>query len=423
MDAAFPLRHMYVLASEPRALVAIDVESGALVRVPVRVAFTQHDKSGDGDLRYATLRKERCVVVNIMLSFNLCCLCPFPSLRLSRVSEPRDTVERLFMAPLLLPPVSACARITVCGLRYHGYSLEGDAIRAVSKRGALFVKRRPAALPYSEDPNGVRSILASANAPPRLSVCLSECLGPQAALAGCVGLVTSQKSLMGFGASVESGALVAKLSGNGAGGLTTLTQSLARSPSLRALATLGPSQAALAEPLFECLSRGIPQAKPALAAAAQAAAAFLQGEVAPFWALATVALARAWHEGPHLAAAHAVRSAEGSAPLGARVWDSQGSLPPGIASSTDGAAEELGDVLAQETGMPQFRPLMPRAVAEAVVAIAAETWEKGGVRARALAWARGNGHGDAAVRALGVLEGWPRPSDVAFAGLRGGPGS
>ena len=44
------LKHMYALAAEERALIAVDIEGGAPVHVPVEVAYQQHDEAMDAYL-------------------------------------------------------------------------------------------------------------------------------------------------------------------------------------------------------------------------------------------------------------------------------------------------------------------------------------------------------------------------------------
>ncbi|KAF8742114.1 20s cyclosome subunit (apc1/BimE), partial [Rhizoctonia solani] len=113
------LRHLWVLAAEPRCLVARDADTGETVYLPVKV----------------------------------------------KVSSQPPTVHHL-MTPTLIPDVRALQSIRVDSPRYWPYYVDVAGVRAhrenILQHQTLFVKRRTGFLSYVEDPRGVRSIFVRA---------------------------------------------------------------------------------------------------------------------------------------------------------------------------------------------------------------------------------------------------------------------
>ncbi|CAE6438834.1 unnamed protein product [Rhizoctonia solani] len=115
------LRHLWVLASEPRCLVARDADTGETVYLPVKV-------------KTAT----------------------------------QPPIVHHLMTPTLIPDVRALQSIRVDSPRYWPYYVDVAGVRAhrenILQHQTLFVKRRTGFLSYVEDPRGVRSIFVRAGA-------------------------------------------------------------------------------------------------------------------------------------------------------------------------------------------------------------------------------------------------------------------
>ncbi|QRW13959.1 anaphase-promoting complex subunit 1 [Ceratobasidium sp. AG-Ba] len=115
------LRHLWVLAAEPRCLVARDADTGETVYLPVKVKV-----AGD------------------------------------------PPVLHHLMTPTLIPDVRALQSIRVDSPRYWPYYVDVAGVRAhrenILHHQTLFVKRRTGFLSYMEDPRGVRSIFVRAGA-------------------------------------------------------------------------------------------------------------------------------------------------------------------------------------------------------------------------------------------------------------------
>ncbi|KAG9125312.1 Anaphase-promoting complex subunit 1 [Ceratobasidium sp. 392] len=115
------LRHLWVLATEPRCLVARDADTGETVYLPVKV----------------------------------------------KVAADPPVLHHL-MTPTLIPDVRALQSIRVDSPRYWPYYVDVAGVRAhrenILHHQTLFVKRRTGFLSYMEDPRGVRSIFVRAGA-------------------------------------------------------------------------------------------------------------------------------------------------------------------------------------------------------------------------------------------------------------------
>ncbi|KAG9093761.1 Anaphase-promoting complex subunit 1 [Ceratobasidium sp. 370] len=115
------LRHLWVLAAEPRCLVARDADTGETVYLPVKV----------------------------------------------KVAADPPILHHL-MTPTLIPDVRALQSIRVDSPRYWPYYVDVAGVRAhrenILHHQTLFVKRRTGFLSYMEDPRGVRSIFVRAGA-------------------------------------------------------------------------------------------------------------------------------------------------------------------------------------------------------------------------------------------------------------------
>lgn len=115
------LRHLWVLAAEPRCLVARDADTGETVYLPVKV----------------------------------------------KVAAQPPIVHHL-MTPTLIPDMRVLQSIRVDSPRYWPYYVDVAGVRAhrenILQHQTLFVKRRTGFLSYVEDPRGVRSIFVRAGA-------------------------------------------------------------------------------------------------------------------------------------------------------------------------------------------------------------------------------------------------------------------
>ena len=119
-------RHLYVLATEQRCAQAIDVDTWQPVFCPVELSLRGGGGDGDGG---------------------------------------GDEKVTLF-TPCLLPERSEVAALRVVGPRYWQQEMDFAADGAAAQRffghRTLFVKRKIGMLPYTDDPNGSRSLLARA---------------------------------------------------------------------------------------------------------------------------------------------------------------------------------------------------------------------------------------------------------------------
>lgn len=115
------LRHLWVLAAEPRCLVARDADTGETVYLPVKVKVA---------------------------------------------AEP--PIAHHLMTPTLIPDIRVLQSIRVDSPRYWPYYVDVAGVRAhrenILQHQTLFVKRRTGFLSYIEDPRGVRSIFVRAGA-------------------------------------------------------------------------------------------------------------------------------------------------------------------------------------------------------------------------------------------------------------------
>jgi anaphase-promoting complex subunit 1 len=115
------LRHLYVLAAEPRLLRAVDADSGAPCYAPIVMRVVSADGGAEG------------------------------------VEHTLSTV-----APCLAPEACRARELRVLGPRHWGQVLTGERLRAALASGVLPVKRRTGCLPYAADPSGARSLLLRA---------------------------------------------------------------------------------------------------------------------------------------------------------------------------------------------------------------------------------------------------------------------
>ncbi|XP_046858377.1 anaphase-promoting complex subunit 1-like isoform X2 [Xenia sp. Carnegie-2017] len=115
------LRHLYVLAVEPRLLVPTDVDTKEACYCPVEISLRE--------TQY----------------------------------YPETVIREL--APCLLPEVNNIKQVRIGGKRYWPVVLEGDELPEelrllLSKGGTVFVKKRIGQLPYKDDPKGYRNLMA-----------------------------------------------------------------------------------------------------------------------------------------------------------------------------------------------------------------------------------------------------------------------
>lgn len=115
------LRHLWVLAVEPRCLVARDVDTGEVVYLPVKIQVKFGDRVGTSQL----------------------------------------------LSPTLIPAIDQLVSIRVDTPRYWPFYLDTAQPRnrqALIRNQTLFVKRRTAFLSYIEDPRGSRSLFVRSGA-------------------------------------------------------------------------------------------------------------------------------------------------------------------------------------------------------------------------------------------------------------------
>lgn len=121
-----PLRHMYIQATEPRALHGFDVDTGRPVHVPLRVVLTPWAQRHHGRSEIRT------------------------------------------MSPCLLPPWDSIQSIHVEGPRFWPLSMDYATNPAhrllLHSRRAFYVQRRAGFMPYLLDPLGFKSIVELSSA-------------------------------------------------------------------------------------------------------------------------------------------------------------------------------------------------------------------------------------------------------------------
>ncbi|CAB3997180.1 Anaphase-promoting complex subunit 1 [Paramuricea clavata] len=115
------LRHLYVLAVEPRLIIPRDVDTKEACYVPVEITLKETPYYSE-------------TVINEV-------------------------------APCLLPDADLIKQVDICGQRYWPIVLDGetlaDELRLIlSKGGTVFVKKRIGQLPYKQDLKGYRNLLA-----------------------------------------------------------------------------------------------------------------------------------------------------------------------------------------------------------------------------------------------------------------------
>ncbi|XP_072170160.1 anaphase-promoting complex subunit 1-like [Diadema setosum] len=115
------LRHLYVLAAEPRLILPKDVETGKPCYVPLEVVLKESEWYSETTIKV--------------------------------------------MAPCIIGELSSLKSVRVVGPRYMGVTLDMEKDLETTKAllaagGTLFVKQRAGHLSYAEDPKGYRSLLA-----------------------------------------------------------------------------------------------------------------------------------------------------------------------------------------------------------------------------------------------------------------------
>ncbi|KAG5636979.1 hypothetical protein H0H81_006185 [Sphagnurus paluster] len=118
------LRHLWVLAVEPRCLIARDVDSSEVVYLPVKITMKEGDEIGTTQL----------------------------------------------LSPTLIPDLDKLMSIRVDTPRYWPFYLDTENLprhrQSLLRSQTLFVKRRTAFLSYTEDPRGSRSLFVRSGASP-----------------------------------------------------------------------------------------------------------------------------------------------------------------------------------------------------------------------------------------------------------------
>jgi len=121
-------RHLYVLAAEPRCITAIDVDTRLPVYVPLKIVLREEQQPQGG-----------------LTGAGGC---------------PPLATTLAWTAPCLLPERDAVCEVSTATARYWPQSLKGRQLDDVYRHRTLFVKRKASALPYADDPRGVRSLLS-----------------------------------------------------------------------------------------------------------------------------------------------------------------------------------------------------------------------------------------------------------------------
>jgi anaphase-promoting complex subunit 1 len=161
------LRHLYVLAAEPRLLRAVDADSGAPCYAPIEMRVV----AADGAAEEAEAEEHTLSTV----------------------------------APCLAPEAERTRELRVLGPRHWGQVLRGERLRAALASGTLPVKRRTGCLPYAADPSGARSLLlrafhlaAAAVPPPARAGGAGEDGGGSGARAGAAADATREQLVAAF---------------------------------------------------------------------------------------------------------------------------------------------------------------------------------------------------------------------------------
>ncbi|CAD7696275.1 unnamed protein product [Ostreobium quekettii] len=151
-------RHLYVLATEPRCMEAIDVETREAVYVPIKVTLNpKHFRSSKSP-------------PSSSLHFGVQPSSPSTSNEAGPVDDPMaieqdrpDVWDLSFerMMPCLVPERPMVSRIEILGPRYWQQAIEGpENLSHVYKTLKIFVKKKAGALSYAHDNSGVRSLLS-----------------------------------------------------------------------------------------------------------------------------------------------------------------------------------------------------------------------------------------------------------------------
>jgi hypothetical protein len=133
-------RHLWVLAVEPRCLIARDVETGEPVFLPIRLRVIEHDATGS----------------------------PAAARTTTTTASNGSVRSQLLLSPTLIPEIPFIKMVRVDSPRYWPVSLNvatNEAHRATFLRTrTLFVKRRAGHLTYLDDPRGTRSVFTRSKA-------------------------------------------------------------------------------------------------------------------------------------------------------------------------------------------------------------------------------------------------------------------
>ena len=148
-----PLRHLYVLAAEPRSFLAFDVDSGLPVFVPIEITTAVDDD--DEDLGSGFESKQ--------IGAGASSANPAAVAAVAKRERRRQRLEtRELVAPCLLTnDLASVVRLRVLSPRYHALCLlpRRYASHAVALAGfKILVKRKAGHLSHAADPHGLRSV-------------------------------------------------------------------------------------------------------------------------------------------------------------------------------------------------------------------------------------------------------------------------
>ncbi|KAI3425098.1 hypothetical protein D9Q98_008476 [Chlorella vulgaris] len=181
-------RHLYALAAQPRSVDAIDVHTKQQVYVPIQISLQDpggtttptaagatrfgsalrpvlSDSKGAADVLADLAAKAAATQPTVFEQEG----CTTPSL-LAGLDRRGGGVTFNRIAPCLLPEQKQVAAVWVTGPRYWHQLLAaqqgaegsgcGPSLAALYATRTLFVQRKAGALPYADDPSGVRSLLS-----------------------------------------------------------------------------------------------------------------------------------------------------------------------------------------------------------------------------------------------------------------------
>ncbi|GMH41655.1 hypothetical protein BSKO_09565 [Bryopsis sp. KO-2023] len=165
-------RHMYVLASESRAIACIDVDTGESVSVPLRVKLKVDSclrpTPDDSKPPKEDPQNSNSDIMPVHFGSSLDAVLAdvgTPFGQREHHSRRGAGMEIIMETPCLLPEHTEVQSIQVIGPRYWFQVVDGSAASALTQvysQLQIFVKKKSGMLSYTQDPLGVKTLLSTA---------------------------------------------------------------------------------------------------------------------------------------------------------------------------------------------------------------------------------------------------------------------